>query len=101
MSRSTAPIEYFADESDYVRCRSRRTLETTEDDDPSEDRDATTDRFPTRSTTPASDPPPQLARRPRVRVTARKSVPLPIRRTFTFPHRDEAGPSRPRDLMQI
>ncbi|KVH82794.1 hypothetical protein Ccrd_025477 [Cynara cardunculus var. scolymus] len=33
----------------------------------------------------------------RVRVTARKSVPIPIRRTFSIPHRDEAGPSRTRD----
>jgi hypothetical protein len=33
----------------------------------------------------------------RVRVTARKSVPIPIRRTFNIPFRDEAGPSRIRD----
>ena len=86
--------------------QSRRDRSILEDTDPSEHsyhRDDIADS-PTRSVTsrsrsatPIPEPPSRSGYWTGVRVTARKSVPLPIRRTFTIPHRDEAGPSRIRD----
>ena len=98
MSRSTSPTEYSADESGYVSSRVKRTPEPSEEYDPSEDSDMATDQSLTRFATPAPKPSPQPAHGPRVRVTARKSVPVLVRSTFTIPRRDETGPFQPRDM---
>ena len=101
MSYSTAPSEYSADESVYITSRPRRNPSTNEEHDPLEDSDAATRETPTRSSTPVLPPPapehPQPATRvPRVRVTARKRVPIPVRVTLRVPPRVEEEPSRSR-----
>jgi len=81
----------------------RRDRSVSEDTDPSEHSFDTADSSTrsatsrSRSATPIPEPPPRSVFGTRVRVTARKSVPIPIRRTFTIPPRDEAEPSRIRD----
>ncbi|KVG94656.1 Transcription factor, K-box [Cynara cardunculus var. scolymus] len=75
-----------------------RTLKQ-RDTDPSEHSYHSDDtaESPARSVTPIREPPPRSVYGTRVWVTARKSVPIPIQRTFSIPHRDYAGPSRTRD----
>ena len=86
--------------------QSRRGWSVSEDTDPSEhsyhsddiaDSSTRSVTSRSRSATPIPEPPSRSGYWTGVRVTARKSVPLPIRRTFTIPHRDEAGASRIRD----
>ncbi|KAJ9541519.1 hypothetical protein OSB04_028025 [Centaurea solstitialis] len=74
-----------------------------EEEDPSEDSDATTSETPVRSPAPVPPPPaprsapeipPPAPRGLRIRTTARKSVPLPMRVTLTDPPRTEGETSR-------
>ena len=92
MSCSTAPSEHSSNESDYVTSRFRRHHSTSEEYDPLEDSDRVTDQTSVRSPTPVPAPSPLPTRRLRVQATARKSVPLPVRETFTLPPRDKAVP---------
>ena len=86
--------------------QSRRDRSVSEDTDPSEhsyhsddiaDSPTRSVTSRSRSATPILEPPPRSGYGTGVRVTAHKCVPLPVRRTFTIPHRDEAGPSLIRD----
>lgn len=72
----------------------RRPRTIIEEGDSSSDSEATSQQVPSRSVSPLPAYGPATRSGPRVRVTARKSVPMPIRRTFHIPARDEAGPSR-------
>ncbi|KAJ9539536.1 hypothetical protein OSB04_032269 [Centaurea solstitialis] len=103
MSSSSAPNEYSADESGYITSRPRRDPPSIEEEDPSEDSDAATSETPVRSPAPVPPPPvpraapeipPPAPRGLRIRTTARKSVPLPMRVTLTDPPRTEGETSR-------
>ncbi|KAJ9546686.1 hypothetical protein OSB04_019229 [Centaurea solstitialis] len=103
MSSSSAPNEYSADESGYITSRPRRDPPSIEEEDPSEDSDAATSETPVRSPAPVPPPPaprsapeipPPVPRGLRIRTTARKSVPLPMRVTLTDSPRTEGETSR-------
>lgn len=96
MSSSSTPTEHSADESGYVTSRPRRDPPIVEEEDPSEASDEANSGTPIRSPVSVIPPPviPSPAPRgPRVRVTARKSVPLPRRVTFATPSRTEGETS--------
>ncbi|KAI3771265.1 hypothetical protein L6452_02425 [Arctium lappa] len=98
MSQSTDPTEYSADESGYITSRPRGNPSTPEEYDSLEDSDAATTETPVRSPasvlpSPAPEHSPSATRGPRVRATARMSVPLPVRVTLPVPPRAEGEPS--------
>jgi len=99
MSQTTDPSEHPSQKSsEQARGDSEATKPRTiiEEHDTSSDSDASSHRASSRSATPIRPYGPETQYGLGGRVTARKSVPIPIRRTFHIPARDEAGPSRVR-----
>lgn len=96
MSQTNDPSEHPSQKSsesagsDSSTRRPRTNIEEHE----SSDSDAPSQQVPSRSVSPLPAYGPATRYGLRCRVTARKSVPIPIKRTFHIPSRDDAGPSR-------
>ena len=96
MSSYSDPSEHSEDSSYFDKPRT--IIE--ERDSSSNESEATSRQTPSRLVTQGPKPFAQAVYGIRGRVTARKSVPIPVRRTFRIPPRDEAGPSGIRGRSQ-
>ncbi|KAJ9545153.1 hypothetical protein OSB04_024860 [Centaurea solstitialis] len=99
MSQNTDPSEHPSQKSSEPAgsdSGTRRPRTIIEERDSLSDRDAAPQQVPSRSVSPLPAYGPATQSGLRVRVTTRKSVPMPTRWTFHIPSRDEAGPSRVR-----